>query len=91
MASSVASASAERNPLKKRLNSQTKYVLMKLCGDYIEQEVKKSKVSINIKKRIMKVTGTTEMPSDGRSILGVYRLSAWPIYRLPILLFLQYQ
>ena len=55
MVSSAASVSTERNPLGKRLNSQTKFLLMKLW-DYFEQEVK-SKVSINVKQRISKATG----------------------------------
>ena len=56
MASSAASVSAERNPLGKRLNSQTKYLLMKLWN-YFEQEANKSKVSVNVKQRISKATG----------------------------------
>ena len=56
MASSSASVSAERSPLGKRLNSQTKFLLMKLW-DYFKQEAKKCKVSINVNKRISKTTG----------------------------------
>ena len=56
MASSAASVSAEQNPLGKRLNNQTKYLLMKLWN-YFEQEVNKSKVSVNVKQRISKATG----------------------------------
>ena len=56
MAPSAASVSVERNFLGKRLNSQTKFLLMKLW-DYFEQEAKKSKVSVNVKQRILKATG----------------------------------
>ena len=56
MASSAVSVSVERNTLGKRFNSQTKFLLMKLW-DYFEQEVRKSKVSISVKKRISKATG----------------------------------
>ncbi|XP_065893999.1 uncharacterized protein [Dysidea avara] len=56
MASSVPSASAERNPFGKTLNSQTKYLLMKLW-EYFKQEAKKCKISINIMERISKATG----------------------------------
>ena len=52
----AASVSAERNPLGKRLNSQTKFLLIKLWN-YFEQEVNKSKVSVNVKQRISKATG----------------------------------
>ena len=55
-ASSAVSVSAEQNPLGKRLNSQTKFLLMKLW-DYFEQEARKSKVSFNVKQRISKATG----------------------------------
>ena len=58
MASSAASASTERNLLGKRLNSQTKYLLMKLW-EYFKQEAKNCKFSVNIKERISKVTGNT--------------------------------
>ena len=58
MASSAASASAERNPLGKRLNSQTKHLLMKLW-EYFKQEVKKCKLSANIKERISEATDNT--------------------------------
>ena len=56
MASNAPSASAERNSLGKKLNSQTKYLLMKLW-EYFKQEVKKCKISINITERILKATG----------------------------------
>ena len=56
MASSSASVSVSRSPLGKRLNSQTKFLLMKLW-DFFEQEAKKSKVSVNVKKRILKASG----------------------------------
>ena len=56
MASSAPSANAERNPLGKKLNSQTKYLLMKLW-EYFKQEAKKCKISINITGRIWKATG----------------------------------
>ena len=55
MASSASSASAERNPLEKKFNSQTKYLLMKLW-EYCKQEAKKCKISINITERISKAT-----------------------------------
>ena len=61
MASSAASVSAERNPLGKRLNSQTKFLPMKLCN-YFEQEANKSKVSANVKQRISKATGNKYLP-----------------------------
>ena len=56
MASSAALVSVERNPLGKRLNSQTKFLPMNLWN-YFEQEARKSKVSVNVKKRILKATG----------------------------------
>ncbi|XP_065911333.1 uncharacterized protein [Dysidea avara] len=56
MASSAPSASAEQTPLGKKLNSQTKYLLMKLW-EYFKQEAKKCKISINITERISKATG----------------------------------
>ena len=56
MASSAPSASAERTPLGKKLNSQTKYLLMKLW-EYFKQEAKKCKICINITERISKATG----------------------------------
>ena len=56
MTSSALSASAERNPLRKKLNSQTKYLLMKLW-EYFKQEAKKCKISVNITERILKATG----------------------------------
>ena len=55
MASSAPSVNAEQNPLGKMLNSQTKYLLMKLWK-YFKQEAKKCKISINIMERIWKVT-----------------------------------
>ena len=56
MASSAVSVSVERYPLGKRLNSQTRFLHMKLW-DYFEQEARKSKVSVNVKQRILKATG----------------------------------
>ena len=56
MVSSAPSSSAERNPLGKKLNSQMKYLLMKLW-EYFKQEAKKCKVSINITERISNATG----------------------------------
>ena len=55
MESSAASASAERKPLGKRLNSQMKHILMKLW-QYFKQEVKKCKLSANMKERILEAT-----------------------------------
>ena len=56
--SSAASASAEQNPLEKKLNSQTKCLLKKLWK-YFKQEAKKCKFFVNIKERISKTTGNT--------------------------------
>ena len=56
MASSALSVSAEQNPLGKKLNTQTKYLLMKLW-EYFKQEAKKCKISVNITERISKATG----------------------------------
>ena len=61
MASSAASVSAERNSLGKRLNRQTKFLLLKLWS-YFEQEANKSKVSVNVKQRISKATGIKYLP-----------------------------
>ena len=61
MASSAPSASAERTPLGKKLNSQAKYLLMKLW-EYFKQEAKKCKISINITERISKATGSLAWP-----------------------------
>ena len=64
MASSAASANVEQNPLTKRSNSQTKYLLMKL-REYFKQEAKNCKFSVNIKERISKATGNPSLLGYG--------------------------
>ena len=50
-------ASLRQSPFgNKRLNSQAKYIIMKVW-DYFKQEAKKSPVSVNSKRKISSATG----------------------------------